>query len=134
MWGWGPGNMSGYCGSCSTQMAGIYFGNWITHDAVRNSVGGKMILVNDNLERALVKLNLDYDEFDSNKTYQHEDFIIWVKQHLKKGHPVIAGIFAFLKKSETDADYDHIVPFIGYESKIRQMCMIQMILFIGTIC
>ena len=43
MWGWsppGPPTASGYCGSASVQSTALYFGNWITQMAVRDTSGG----------------------------------------------------------------------------------------------
>ena len=39
MWGWGK-RVSGYCGSASIQSVALYYGNWLTEDAVRGTSGG----------------------------------------------------------------------------------------------
>ena len=40
MWGWEP-KVSGYCGSASVQADGVYYGNWLTEDAIRGTSGGE---------------------------------------------------------------------------------------------
>ena len=50
MWGWSPpggrapATASGYCGSMSLQTVGLYYGNWLSQDAVRGMSGGETVI------------------------------------------------------------------------------------------
>ena len=116
MWGWGP-NMHGFCGSMSIQTTNLYYGNYISQGLVRASVGNKEILPGDNMEKAMVKLNMVFEPWPYNKVKapQHKAHWKWVKSHLKNGVPIIGTVYE--KTTGHDADYDHIVPFVGYYSE-----------------
>ena len=130
MWGWsppGPPTASGYCGSASVQSTALYFGNWITQMAVRDTSGGhdaahSILLGRDedlptpgtSVTHACAELKLDCSawDYDAQPTPQHASFLSWAKDALDAGSPVIIGVYWVL---DSDPDYDHIVPMIGYE-------------------
>jgi hypothetical protein len=115
MWGWGPG-CSGYCGSCTIQTAGLYYGNWICQQLVRSSVGDSEILLEKNLEQALDTLGFTWDSWDRLAPKpQYKAHWVWIKQALQLGHPVIGTVFA--EKGGKFLDYDHIVNITGYKSR-----------------
>jgi len=118
MWGWGPGK-SGYSGSCTTQMVGIYFGNYVSQDQVRAIAGGDEILIEKNLLTALASFQYNFTAFESTKKEQYKNFIIWLKSNLDMGHPVIVGVFWKGPTSSHRANgmYDHIIPIVGYSSQ-----------------
>ena len=128
MWGWTPAYASGYCGSVSLQTAAIYYGNYLTEDAVRGTSGGHdgnhslVIVYRKDLDcrhgasyadcqypmsatcRKL-KLNCSMYNYDREKAPQHESFLRWAKGHIDDAVPVIMGLYW---ASESDPDYDHM--------------------------
>ena len=114
MWGWGPG-CSGYCGSCTIQTAGLYYGNWICQQLVRSSVSDSEILLEKNIEEALSTLGFTWDSWDRlSQKPQYKAHWVWIKQALSQGHPVIGTVFS--EKGGKFLDYDHIVNITGYTS------------------
>ena len=116
MWGW---DSTGYCGEMSFQSHGIYWGNWVSEENVRNSEGGNEILIGVNDITAAKKLKFTYDEWDFNnkKQPQWKGYIQWVRSHIDKGNIVVGGLYLrYDKKTHSDPDYDHIVPIIGYRT------------------
>lgn len=121
MWGWGPGT-SGYCGSASVQTAGIFYGNWLTSDYVRGTSGGhdaqhqlQLTLSGDtSIVHACKRLKLNCTAWDYDKAAspQYKAFIQWTKASIHAGWPVIIGVFW---SGDSDPDYDHIVPMVGYD-------------------
>jgi hypothetical protein len=126
MWGWGPGT-SGYCGSVSIQTAGLFHGNWVTEDAIRGTSGGHnanhQILIaygkdmnNPATSAAAVCKALAFNctiwNYDKANSPQSAAFVTWAKAAIDAQHPVIMGLYWV---EESDADYDHIVPLVGYE-------------------
>ena len=127
MWGWEP-KVSGYCGSVSVQTAAIYHGNWLSEDAIRGTSGGhnakhQLLVVypkDAEVKGAAIssaceslKLNCSMWDYDTEKAPQHAGFLGWAKDHVDAGHPVIMGLYWGV---ESDADYDHIVPLVGYDT------------------
>ena len=114
MWGWGTG-LSGYCGECSIQSVGLYYGNYISQELVRYSDGNEELLIGVNDEKAAKTLQYVYEEWDYNKkTPQDKSFKSWLKEQLDNNYPVISGFYERMKKGTGDEDYDHIMPIIGY--------------------
>lgn len=121
MWGWGPG-VSGYCGSCSLQTAGIYYGNWLTQDRVRGTTGAhdgahEILLGNSTCCSAVaaaldLKLNVSQWDFGTALEPQHPAFLTWMKDAIDAGEPVVFGVYM---QTETASTFDHIVPLVGYE-------------------
>jgi hypothetical protein len=113
MWGWGNG-VDGYCGECSFQMAGIYFGNYVSEEKVRYAAGNTELLIAVNDKKAAVALLYDYEEWDweSTSTPQSKKFVQWARDRIDNGAMVIAGWYERMPKG--DPDYDHIMPIVGY--------------------
>ncbi len=113
MWGWG-GTWSGYCGSMSFQMCGIYFGNLVSEEIVRYAANAQdtQVLVGVNDVVAAQALQYTYDSYNGATV---DDFITWIKNHIDSGHPILLGVYQYHKPQEqADPDYDHIVPIVGY--------------------
>ncbi|CAE8604172.1 unnamed protein product [Polarella glacialis] len=122
MWGWGPG-VSGYCGSMSIQTAGIYYGNWLSQDAVRGTSGGQdaahEILLD--LEgcctaiHACRALQMNCTSWSSETEFrpQHIGFLEWSRQAIRAGEPVIFGVY--MRGHEHQKSGDHIVPMVGFD-------------------
>lgn len=117
MWGWGPG-LSGYCGETAFQSHGIFWGNWISSELVRNNADRKELLINVNDEDAANNLHFTFEKFD----WEHESqpqyvpFASFVKRHIDEGHLIVAGFFEKMPADDGDSDYDHIMPIIGYQT------------------
>ena len=127
MWGWSaPGGLapptaSGYCGSASVQTTALYYGNWLTQDAIRETSGGhngKHALLlgvrgSGSVMSACEALKLNCSSWDYNEAPnpQSSEFITWASAAIDAGSPVIFGVFW---AEESDGDYDHIVPMVGY--------------------
>lgn len=117
MWGWGDG-LSGYCGSASIQTAALYYGNWLTQDAIRGTTGGHsakdQVLLGVNAEAAASKMHLNITAWDFNRAQPQADaFLKWSKEGLSAGEPIIFGVFMV---GDDDGDYDHIVPMVGFDA------------------
>lgn len=121
MWGWGPG-LSGYCGSASMQSVALYFGNWLTQDAIRGSTGSTdashEILLNNSeccsAVKAATHFALHVEEWRRWEVPvpQADAFLDWMRSSVDEGIPVIFGIYMTV---ESAPDNDHIVPFVGYD-------------------
>ena len=63
----------------------------------------------------LDNLRLTYEPWDNDRQPrpQYQAYLAWTKQQLRDGHPVIGTAYM---KGESDPDYDHILPFIGFQS------------------
>ena len=113
MWGWGAG-LSGYCGETSFQTNGIFWGEWISSEYVRNADGGNELLIAVNDAAAAKNLKMTYESWNYNaKNPQGANFIAWLRGHIDNGHVVAIGVFE--KQPSGDEDYDHIVPVVGYQ-------------------
>jgi hypothetical protein len=124
---WGE-NM-GYCGEVSLIVAGLSLGQYISQydsriaacDTKSQSRCEMLLGVND--QSAATKMHLTSSEWGTVKQRNTEDFLVWVKQNVLRGYPVIIGVYMNYYKfydvstpSAGDADYDHIVPVIGIRS------------------
>ena len=121
MWGWGP-RVSGYCGSASIQTVALYYGNWLTQDAVRGVTGGHdgadQLLLGDedgccNSVAVARKLHLNVTAWPhaSAPRPQHIAFAAWMAESIDSGEPVVFGVYM---QTEDNPDLDHIVPLVGY--------------------
>ena len=59
-----------------------------------------------------LKLSCTMWNYNKEPAPQHTTFLSWTQGHLDAGCPVIAGLYWGV---ESDEDYDHIVPIVGYE-------------------
>jgi hypothetical protein len=112
----------GYCGETCVQSFALYYGEYISQYQVRALYGpnqkvGSQFLVgtpDHQDQKVLSDLHLTSQEWNSNESGpQYQDYLAWVKQELSAGHPVIGTVYI---NGLHDPDYDHIVPFIGYQS------------------
>lgn len=126
----------GYCGEVSMISAGLYYGQYLSQYDVRsiaadgakqnaqNPPGSKnytsqLLLGTKNAAATAASLRLDYEELNSEDSKQ---FLVWVKNHVVQGHPVIIGVFNNenmlynMKDGNGDDEYDHIVPVFGFGS------------------
>lgn len=109
-------NRHGYCGSCSIQQSALFFGNWVSQDVVRKSIGDQELLPGINEAKAARALMFSADDWngdDKKGQKQYEDFMVWVRAHLLQKHPVV---IAFYLSECSDSDYDHIMPAIGIQT------------------
>ena len=127
MWGWGPG-LSGFCGSVTIQTAGLYYGNWLTENAIRGTSGGyngrhqlyiafpkDLDIPSTSMLSACValKLNCSMWDYDTAANPQHTAFLRWAVAGIQLGYPVGLGLYWGV---EDDPDFDHIVPMVGFDS------------------
>lgn len=107
-------NDGGYCGETSIQMIGLYYGNYISQNSCRMIAGGEVLIGNDNGEVALDKMAFNYEAWDYTKAApQYQNYLVWLKKQLYRSHPVIITVFV---DGETNTDYDHIIPAIGFSA------------------
>lgn len=120
-------NNNGYCGETALAIAGLYYGQYISQYDVRATVCRSQsigqILLGFNDLRCTQKLHLSAVEWNTSKELSTDQFLLWVKQHVLKGHPVAIGVFTneylFYGKTSPNAgdkEYDHIVPVYGVGS------------------
>ncbi len=107
-------NDGGYCGETSIQMIGLYYGNYISQNMCREIAGGEVLIGNDNAEVALDKMAFNIEVWDYTKPApQYQNYLVWLKKQLAKAHPVIIAVYV---NGETNTEYDHIIPAIGFTS------------------
>jgi len=106
----------------SIQTAGLYYGNWLSQDAVRGSTGGHdaahSILLGNvsccSAAKAARHFGLRVSEWKDQEAPQPQSsaFVDWMKAGVDAEEPVIFGVYMTALK---DLDYDHIVPLVGYD-------------------
>ena len=112
MWGQAEGQR-GYCGETSFQSHGIYHGNWISSEVVRNHADGRELLIGENEIQAAEGLKFAYEKFPNDEPEEQGAlFVEWARQQLDHGNLPVAG---FLCNKDSDLDYDHIMIVIGYK-------------------
>ena len=109
---------AGYCGETCIQSFAMCYGTYISQYQVRAMIHADQrheLVISENGDVVLKNLRLTYQRWDNDRqpAPQHKDYLAWTKQQLRDGHPVIGTAYM---KGETDPDYDHIVPFIGFQS------------------
>jgi len=121
MWGWGR-RVSGYCGSASIQSVALYYGSWLTQDAVRGETGG-----HDGAHQLLLgaeggccdsvavarRLRLNVTAWDHASALQPQAaaFAAWLARSVDAGEPSVFGVYM---AGEDNPHLDHIVPLVGY--------------------
>lgn len=113
---------AGYCGETSIQSFALYNGTYVSEFQVRAMIGPSQlaknqVLIGVNEQIPLTNLHLTFDQWNYNigahLPPQYHAYMKWVEQELQAGHPVIGTVYL---KGYHDPDYDHIIPFIGYQS------------------
>jgi hypothetical protein len=111
----------GYCGEMSLISAGLFFGQYCSQYTARalasrgiNQASAKSQLllgVNDLL--AARRMRLAAEPFRGRSQKSSADFLLWVENQIRQGHPVIIGLFynarRFGEVLPGDDEYDHIV-------------------------
>jgi hypothetical protein len=108
----------GYCGETCVQSVAMYYGTYISQFQARamiNSDQKHELVISANEDLVLKNLRLTYQQWDHNgkATPQCKSYLAWTKQQLRDGYPVIGTVYM---REETDPDFDHILPFIGFHS------------------
>ena len=96
----------GYCGSCSIQMAALYYGSYVSQDRVRKSIGDLEILFGSRMRGALDSLSFEWDEYDEGSDIKK--YFIWLKENLHDKTPIIVAT------KHGQARYHHIILIVGY--------------------
>ena len=112
-------NNSGYCGACSIQQIAAYYGSYVSQYICRKIVNPSQkieVLIGLNENKVLNALSFTYEQWNWRKRKKWKKYLVWTKQHLYKGVPVI--ITAYIK-GMNDPDYDHIMPAVGVNSSNR---------------
>ena len=119
----------GYCGANTIQMNALKFGAWISQGVVRASVGagncggggdGNEIL-HTNVPCVLQELHFNHTAWDYHHQPrpQYKNYLVWVKQQLAQGFPVVMFIFCKGDSHRSHGsekgygNYDHIEPVVG---------------------
>lgn len=130
-------NNGGYCGETSFIASGLYYGQYLSQYDVRSiaspgmkqnekagSVYGAQLLLGVNDRSTADSLRLKYEEWPRTNLKDTTEFMQWVKNHVLQGHPVIMGVFNNFNllgegtsPTDGDAQYDHIVPVLGFGTK-----------------
>jgi hypothetical protein len=99
----------------SIQSIGLYYGTWVSEQLSRTLGGGTQILIgtDTNATPVLDALKFTHLEWDNAGAPQpqFQSFMVWLKNQIGVGHPVIFG--AYLTDGNNDPDYDHIMPATG---------------------
>jgi len=120
----------GYCGANTIQMNALNFGSWISQDIVRRAVtagscgggGDGNEILHTNVPCVLNELRFNHTAWDYHNEPQPQakNYLVWVKQQLSRGWPVVMFIFckgdshrAHGSEAEPYGHYDHIEPIVG---------------------
>lgn len=109
----------GYCGECSIQQILLFFGGYASQYKIREIFDPtqRRDLWIENNGPVLKALRLTSEQWNFKQAKpQYKSFLVWMKKHIRRGHPVIMGVY-YWDPEDPDADYDHIVPAIGATSK-----------------
>jgi hypothetical protein len=121
----------GYCGETSFISAGLHFGQYSSQYTARalaspgvpqNTEASQLLLgINDTV--AARRMRLQASEFYWPTQRNTRAFTDWVKSHTLRGRVVIIGVFnngilldEWSGRDDGDAEYDHIVPVLGWGS------------------
>jgi hypothetical protein len=107
---------NGYCGETSIQTFALRYGTYVSQYRVRAIINPDQkheLLLGENENVALAALRLTYRQWQGGAAPQYQAYLAWTKQQLHLGYPVIGTLYV---RGMTYADYDHIVPFIGFMS------------------
>jgi hypothetical protein len=110
---------NGYCGECSVQQILLFFGGYASQYKIREIFDPtqRRDLWVENNGPVLKALRLTSEQWDYNQAKpQYKAFLVWMKKHIRRGHPVIMGVY-YWDPDEPDPAYDHVVPAIGAASK-----------------
>lgn len=111
----------GYCGEMSLISAGLFFGQYCSQYTARALASRGMnqasprsqLLVGVNDLLAARRMRLAAEPFRARSQKSSADFLLWVKDQIKQGHPVVLGLFCnarrFGEAGPGDDEYDHIV-------------------------
>ena len=110
-------NRYGYCGECSIQQAALYFGTYVSQYRSREIIDPTQwqdVWVPENSAPIFKALRLRVEAWNSSAaTPQYKAYLVWVKNHLQQGHPVIFHAYV---QGESDPSYDHIMTAVGFTS------------------
>ena len=122
----------GYCGEVSFISAGLYYGQYVSQYEARaiaspgigQAAENSQLLLGVNDAYTAREMHLAADVWPIDPTLNADDFLVWVKQNVSAGYPVIIGVFmnynVFYGSDDPlagDSEYDHIVPVTGVSSK-----------------
>ncbi len=121
----------GYCGEVSLISAGLFFGQYCSQYQARalasprlaqNDINSQLLL-GVNAARAASGMRLQANKWNTAAQSTTGQFLVWVKQQVLQGHPVMMGLlmnqYHFYGDPDVtagDSDYDHIVPVNGIVS------------------
>lgn len=126
---WNPN--FGYCGEASFVSAGLFYGQYcsqytaraLASPGVHQYENGSQLFVGINDQTAAKAMHLNTIEWDTDDESDTNDFLVWVKQCVLQGYPVIFGIFnneyllyGITDPNAGDKEYDHIVVANGISS------------------
>jgi hypothetical protein len=88
---WAPGHDDvGWCGETCIQMAMGYYGREVSQNTINAAAGSPSDITEVDMDRALVALGVVYEAWDESRNDVNQ-FIEWIKAHLRDGHPVICA-------------------------------------------
>lgn len=121
----------GYCGETSLISAGLHFGQYTSQYTARalaspgvpQNLHASQLLLGVNAGAAARRMRLRAAEFYWPTQRNTRSFTDWVKSRTLKGQIVIIGLFnngilldEWTGRDDGDAEYDHIVPVLGWGS------------------
>jgi hypothetical protein len=121
----------GYCGEASLISAGLYFGQYVSqYDAralaspgVDQSWKRSQLLLGINDQTAAAAMRLKAVPWEAGASAGSQAFLVWVKDHVTRGHPVVIAVFenqrlhyGLKTPNAGDCAYDHIVPVFAVGS------------------
>ena len=107
----------GYCGETCIQACAMYYGAYVSQYRARAMIHADQrheVVISENGD-VVSEPRLTCQRWDSDRQPrpQYKAYLAWTKRQLRDGHPVIGTAYM---QDESDPDYDHILPFIGFRS------------------
>ncbi|MCW8347917.1 C39 family peptidase [Vibrio sp. ZSDZ65] len=104
----------GWCGEASLQMIALYYGYYYSQKTI-NEAGSpkKLDLYSDEISIAMNKLGFKYSTYINYSTENVNDYLVWMKESMKKGFPVFSGV----KRNPSgnpNWSLDHFVVLVGF--------------------
>ena len=106
---------AGWCGEACIQMALAYYGKQVPQEVIHKAGHPSTSdLEDEDMDRALRNSGLLFRSY-SGDSQDPRDFLTWIQNQLRMGHPVICGCKIY-PSDHPDWDLDHFVLVSGYNS------------------
>ena len=105
---------AGWCGESVIQQAALYYGTFLSQrDIHRAGHSTHPDLYASDIPRALKKVGLSFERWRAGPR-RYVAFLTWIRSHLRRGHPVLAGMKIY-PTAHPRWGLDHFVLVVGFQ-------------------